>query len=122
MFDLNHLKDDGNGGYTITPDEKGAFECEIIKPVTVDEHVRKLARREVLGLAIRLAIATLFAFPHLYLVLLLCRCCLNITLPSLGRRSIMGRKCFTELMDLVYFSNTGLFLQLILSIVRQLKR
>lgn len=63
LFDLNHLKDDGNGGYTITPDEKGAFECEIIKPVTVDEHVRKLAHREVLGLAIRLAIATLFAIP-----------------------------------------------------------
>ena len=64
--------------------------------MTVDEHVRKLAHREVLGLAIRLAIATLFAIPTFIFGIVAMSLLLNITLPSLGRRSIMGGKCFTN--------------------------
>lgn len=63
LFDLNHIRDDGDDGYVIDEDINGPFECEIIKPVSVDEHVRKLARREVLGIAIRLLIAFVFVIP-----------------------------------------------------------
>ncbi|KAL6451027.1 HMA5 Probable copper-transporting ATPase HMA5 [Candida maltosa Xu316] len=63
LFDLNHIQDDGEGGFEIFDDIKGPFECEIVKPVSIDEHVRKLARRELLGLAIRLGIAAVFSIP-----------------------------------------------------------
>ncbi|RCK63709.1 putative copper-transporting ATPase HMA5 [Candida viswanathii] len=63
LFDLNHIRDDGDNGYVIDEDKEGPFKCEIVKPVSVDEHVRRLARREVLGIAIRLGIAFVFIIP-----------------------------------------------------------
>ncbi|CAK9436901.1 uncharacterized protein LODBEIA_P14230 [Lodderomyces beijingensis] len=62
LHDLNHLKDDGEGDYKIA-NEPGSFSCELVKPTSVDEHVRKLAQRELMNLALRLVLATLFAIP-----------------------------------------------------------
>ncbi|EGW32408.1 copper resistance-associated P-type ATPase [Spathaspora passalidarum NRRL Y-27907] len=61
LGDLNHIhaKDDS---YEIT-DLPGPFECELIRPVSIDEQVKLLAKRELLGLAIRLAAATVFVIP-----------------------------------------------------------
>ncbi|KAI3403007.2 hypothetical protein KGF56_004260 [Candida oxycetoniae] len=63
IHDLNHLKDDGNGSYTIDDEKPGTFTCEVVKPISVDEHAKKLAQRELMSLAIRLGLATLFAIP-----------------------------------------------------------
>lgn len=62
LHDLNHLKDGGNGEYKIT-EEIGSFTCKIVKPVSIDEQVRKLAQRELINLALRLVLATVFAIP-----------------------------------------------------------
>ncbi|KAI5954526.1 hypothetical protein KGF54_002301 [Candida jiufengensis] len=62
LYDLNHLRDDGNGEYKIT-EEPGSFACKLVKPVSVDEHIRKLAKRELMNLALRLVLATAFAIP-----------------------------------------------------------
>ncbi|CAD1808266.1 heavy metal translocating P-type ATPase family protein [Candida parapsilosis] len=61
IMDLNHLRDNGTGGYII--DENGSFSCELVKPVSVEEHIRKLTRSEVMNLALRLILATVFAIP-----------------------------------------------------------
>ncbi|KAG5420545.1 hypothetical protein I9W82_002426 [Candida metapsilosis] len=62
VWDLNHLRDDGTGDYTIDEDG-GSFTCELVKPVSVDEHIRKLAKSEVMNLALRLVLATVVAIP-----------------------------------------------------------
>lgn len=62
VWDLNHLRDDGTGNHTID-NEGGSFTCGLVKPVSVDEHIKKLARSEVMNLALRLVLATVFAIP-----------------------------------------------------------
>ncbi|ODV80428.1 heavy metal translocatin [Suhomyces tanzawaensis NRRL Y-17324] len=63
LFDLNHLKPSDHDSYKIDPLAPGVFECEIIEPVSMDEHLRKLSKQEVFNLSIRLVIATVFAIP-----------------------------------------------------------
>ncbi|KAI5958793.1 hypothetical protein KGF57_002227 [Candida theae] len=64
VSDLNHLRDDGVGGYAIDDEEEGgSFTCNLVKPVSVDEHIRRLAKSEVMNLALRLILATAFAIP-----------------------------------------------------------
>ncbi|KAI5962199.1 uncharacterized protein KGF55_003275 [Candida pseudojiufengensis] len=62
LFDLNHLRDDINDQYKIT-EEPGSFTCELVKSVSIDEHIRKLAKRELMNLTLRLILATVFAIP-----------------------------------------------------------
>ncbi|CAI5757388.1 unnamed protein product [Candida verbasci] len=62
LFDLNHISDDVSSGYKINENE-GTFQCELVKPVSIDEQINKLAHKELLGLSIRLIIATIFAIP-----------------------------------------------------------
>ena len=98
LFDLNHIRDDGDDGYVIDEDINGPFECEIIKPVSVDEHVRKLARREVLGIAIRLLIAFVFVIPTFILVLLPCHCYQNPTDLEFGLKIQFGPVMSPEIL------------------------
>lgn len=64
LHDLNHLiaSESTEEGYKVIED-KGTFECSIVEPVSMEEHLRKLSRKEVIGIVIRLTIATLFAIP-----------------------------------------------------------
>ncbi|RLV94536.1 putative copper-transporting ATPase HMA5 [Spathaspora sp. JA1] len=62
LYELNHLHATTTG-FEIMTDSPGPFECELIKPVSIDEQVKLLAKREVLGLAIRLIVATIFVIP-----------------------------------------------------------
>ncbi|KAI5968314.1 hypothetical protein CANMA_002530 [Candida margitis] len=62
VWDLNHLRDDGRGDFAIDED-RGSFTCELVKPVSVDEHIKKLAKSEVMNLALRFILATVFAIP-----------------------------------------------------------
>lgn len=63
LHDLNHLKaSDSDDGYIIS-DEKGPFNCELIEEVSLDEHLRKLAKKETMQILIRLIVATVFVIP-----------------------------------------------------------
>lgn len=63
LFDLNHIKPSSNEeGYTFTEDE-GAFNCHLVEKVSVDEHLRKMAKKETRKIAIKLGIATVLAIP-----------------------------------------------------------
>lgn len=62
LFELNHLEPSNSElGYTINNDKDGVFDCELVEPVTMDEHIRKLSKRETKRILIRLIIATIFA-------------------------------------------------------------
>lgn len=62
LYDLNHIKAKDYGEYVIDQ-APGPFSCELIKPITTDEHMRKLARHELLSLAARLVLATIIVIP-----------------------------------------------------------
>ena len=62
LFELNHLEPSNSElGYTINNDKDGVFDCELVEPVTMDEHIRKLSKRETKRILVRLIIATIFA-------------------------------------------------------------
>lgn len=61
LSELNHLQADGDS-YRIL-DTPGTFKCNLIQPVSMEEHLRKLSRREVSTIVRRLVVATVFAIP-----------------------------------------------------------
>ncbi|KAG7663025.1 uncharacterized protein J8A68_003452 [[Candida] subhashii] len=63
LYDLNHIRSTDTGGYIIDEDAEGPFTCELVKPMTTDEHLQRLARREVISIAARLILATLLVIP-----------------------------------------------------------
>ncbi|CUM62565.1 uncharacterized protein PRCAT00000117001 [Priceomyces carsonii] len=62
MFGLNHLQRTKDG-YQIDVNKKSLFECNLIEPESMDEHIRKLSKKEFIKIAWRLVIATVFAIP-----------------------------------------------------------
>lgn len=62
LFDLNHLQPTDQS-YKVDPSKDGIFRCNLVESVSMDEHLRKLARREIMQIVRRLIIATLFAIP-----------------------------------------------------------
>lgn len=64
LFCLNHLKaSDNSDGYIIDETTKGSFDCELVKQISMDEHLRKLAKKEVMHVVRRLVIAIVFTIP-----------------------------------------------------------
>lgn len=62
--DLNHLHPSNSStGFLIDYTNEGIFSCEVAVPVSMEEHLKKLAKKEVLKIVIRLGIATAFAIP-----------------------------------------------------------
>lgn len=60
--DLNHIRA-VDSGFKIDLDEKGPFDCDLVESVSMDEHLRKLAKKEVWRIITRLVIATTIAIP-----------------------------------------------------------
>lgn len=66
LFDLNHLHPtDNEPGYKIVPEAESTFKCTYIEQVSVDEHLRKLTRKETRSIFFRLVLATVIAVPTL---------------------------------------------------------
>ncbi|KAG2733693.1 hypothetical protein G9P44_003218 [Scheffersomyces stipitis] len=64
LRDLNHIVPSENeDGYTFNYDEQGVFDCALVESVSMDEHMRKLSKKEIVRVAVRLLIATVFAIP-----------------------------------------------------------
>lgn len=64
LSDLNHLvPSDNDDGYVVDDNKDGIFSCKLVEKVSIDEHLRKLSRRETIGIIRRLVIATVFAIP-----------------------------------------------------------
>lgn len=64
LDDLNHLHPiDNDPGYKIDSDKDGTFQCKLIESVSMDEHLRKLTRRETMKVVRRLLIAIAFTIP-----------------------------------------------------------
>ncbi|WEJ95062.1 hypothetical protein PSN45_002571 [Yamadazyma tenuis] len=62
--DLNHLRStDGDEAYTIDYSKQGPFTCNFIEPVSMDEHLRELAKKDVKTIALRLFLAAVVAIP-----------------------------------------------------------
>ncbi|CUM52116.1 uncharacterized protein AC631_03524 [Debaryomyces fabryi] len=62
LFELNHLEPSNSElGYKINADKDGVFDCALVEPVTMDEHIRKLSKQETKRILVRLIIATVFA-------------------------------------------------------------
>lgn len=62
MFDLNHLVANDVGGYRLS-DSNGTFNCDIVEPITMEERLNILSKKEVTSVARRLIIAFIFAIP-----------------------------------------------------------
>lgn len=62
ISDLNHLQP-LDAGTIVDYNKKGVFECSLVEKVSIDEHLRKMARKEIWKIALRLIIATVFAIP-----------------------------------------------------------
>lgn len=62
LFDLNHLQPTEES-YKIDASKQGIFECNLVESVSMDEHLRKLAKSEIMKIIRRLVIAFLFAIP-----------------------------------------------------------
>ncbi|KAK6197588.1 copper-transporting P1-type ATPase [Scheffersomyces amazonensis] len=65
LFDLNHIEplDSDEDAYKINVDKKGLFNCELVEPLSIDEHVKRLHKKELLRLAYRLILTFIFAIP-----------------------------------------------------------
>ena len=62
ISDIGHLHASEEHSFVVD-DKPGNFVAELKEQISIDEHIRKLTRREMLAIAIRLAIATAFAIP-----------------------------------------------------------
>lgn len=64
LSDLNHLQPlEDEPGYTINMNKEGIFKCNLVKKVSIDEHLKKLAKEEVTKIVKRLALTTVIAIP-----------------------------------------------------------
>lgn len=65
LEDLNHIRssNDKDAGYTVDHSQAGQFACELVTPISTDEHLHKMAKREVMKVFIRLVIATVLVIP-----------------------------------------------------------
>ncbi|KAK6463768.1 copper-transporting P1-type ATPase [Scheffersomyces coipomensis] len=64
LFDLNHIEPtDAEDEYKINPDKKGLFNCELVEPLSIDEHVKRLHKKELLAITGRLILTFVFAIP-----------------------------------------------------------
>ncbi|KAK6455585.1 copper-transporting P1-type ATPase [Scheffersomyces xylosifermentans] len=65
LFDLNHISpsEENEDGYIIDSEKEGVFKCALVDPVSMDEHLRRLSKKELLRIVVRLVIATIFAIP-----------------------------------------------------------
>lgn len=62
LRDLNHLRG-LEDSYKIDMESEGNFKCDLVKPVSMDEYLRKISRKEVTKIVYRLILATIFAIP-----------------------------------------------------------
>lgn len=61
LFEMNHLEpSNSEPGFKIN-EEIGVFECKLVEPVSMEEHIRNLTKRETTRVLTRLVIATIFA-------------------------------------------------------------
>lgn len=64
LADLNHLRPlENENGYIIDAEQEGMFKCHLVEKVSIDEHLRKMSRKETASIVRRLVIATVFAIP-----------------------------------------------------------
>lgn len=64
LADLNHLfPSDNHDGYVVDEERVGVFNCSLVEKVSIDEHLRRMAKRDIWGIIRRLIIATIFAIP-----------------------------------------------------------
>ena len=64
LFDLNHLMPlESETGYIVNSNTNGAFKCNLIEAVSIDEHLRRLLKLETRKIVRRLIIATVLAIP-----------------------------------------------------------
>lgn len=90
LNDLNHLypiTDSDSGNYEINYDQKGPFECRLIEPVSMDEHLKRMMKNDLRGIIYRLIIATTFAIPTFVF---------GVVGPSLLRKGNRFRKWLEE--------------------------
>lgn len=62
LHDINHLNASTENGYTIS-ENVGSFKATLVEVVSMDEHLRKLSKREVMKIVRRLIIAIVFVIP-----------------------------------------------------------
>lgn len=64
LADLNHLQPlDNSDQYRVDSTKEGMFKCHLVEKVSIDEHLRKMARKDTLVIVRKLIIATVFAIP-----------------------------------------------------------
>lgn len=64
LQDLNHLQPlENEQGYTTDPEREGQFKCKLVETVSIDEHLRILAKKETFKLVKRLVLTTVIAIP-----------------------------------------------------------
>lgn len=64
LADLNHLHPLNSGpGYEVNYNEKAVYTCKIVEKVSIDEHLRKVTKKETWEVVKRLIIAGVLAIP-----------------------------------------------------------
>lgn len=64
LSDLNHLQPlENEVGYITDLTKDGIFTCKLVERVSIDEHLRKLAKQETMKIVKRLVLATVLAIP-----------------------------------------------------------
>jgi len=64
LSDLNHIQPlEEEPGYTINTEKDGIFKCSLVEQVSIDEHLKKLAKQETFNIIKRLVLATIIAIP-----------------------------------------------------------
>lgn len=64
LSDLNHLQPlENESGYITDTTRDGIFKCKLVERVSIDEHLRKLAKQETMKIVRRLVLATVIAIP-----------------------------------------------------------
>lgn len=63
LNDLNHLKPSSQEAGYVVDENDGVFKCSLVEKVSIDEHLRKMSKKETIKIATKLGLATILAIP-----------------------------------------------------------